>query len=167
VSDEYDAMSREELLIRVKDWRQVANDRSVEIQRLTDDVERLRGAIVEATKILASDGVGVEYHVMERALRGHLIEMAAVKAENERLRPLAYAARVWLANGGLFSIDLVEAVERLDSPGPPAPDAEVPPGSSPDEDRSGGAWGAYMRGAYICPTCGGAGELPRDQQGVT
>lgn len=34
MSDEYDSMSRDELLIRVKDWRQVAQDMSAEIRRL-------------------------------------------------------------------------------------------------------------------------------------
>lgn len=31
----------------------------------------------------------------------------------------------------------------------------------------GSQWGDYMRGANICPTCGGAGELPREVQEPT
>jgi hypothetical protein len=58
---------------------------------------------------------------------------------------------------------------RQGADSPPVPDVEVPPESSPDEDRSGGAWADYMRDAHICPdcggngcdACGGAGELPQ------
>lgn len=44
MTDEYDSMSRKELLFRVKDWRRVANDRAVEIRRLTVENDRLRTA---------------------------------------------------------------------------------------------------------------------------
>jgi hypothetical protein len=47
--DEYEAMSREELLARVRDWREVANDRTRRIAEL--EAER---------KAVISDGVGAE-----------------------------------------------------------------------------------------------------------
>lgn len=52
MSDEYDAMSREELLIRAKDWRQVANNSNAEIRRLTAKNERLRTVIRRALREL-------------------------------------------------------------------------------------------------------------------
>lgn len=47
MTDEYDEMGRDELLVRVKDWRQVAQDMSAEIRRLA--------AIIEAAQIRMLD----------------------------------------------------------------------------------------------------------------
>jgi hypothetical protein len=41
MDDGYESMSRDELLVRVRDWRQLANDRSTEIARLQAIVDAL------------------------------------------------------------------------------------------------------------------------------
>lgn len=81
---------------------------------------------------------------------------ADLAAENDRLRAIVLD-------------ELTREGQALESDRLPVPGEEVPPESSPDEDRSGGAWGDYMRDAHICPdchgmgcdACGGAGELPQ------
>lgn len=46
-NDDYDQMDRDELLARVRDWRQVANDRTAEIARLQEQREWVDAALHE------------------------------------------------------------------------------------------------------------------------
>ncbi len=89
MSDEYDQMDHGELLARVRDWRQVANDRTQEIGRLTDERDALRRQY--------KSHIGT----LNAGIRGLERMLTKVEAERDQLRAaardLVAAAKAWTA----------------------------------------------------------------------
>jgi cell division protein FtsB len=84
VSDEYDGMSRDELLVRVRDWRQLANERSAEIARLVAERVRLQAELSALHDVAAVLRDGVEEYAGV---------VARVVAERDRLLAVEDALR--------------------------------------------------------------------------
>ena len=73
--DGYDAMGREELLVRVRDWRQVANDRSTEIGRLQH-----QRSIVD---VALRDAVAAREH-LQNVIRGTLLAIESILTDDHQ-----------------------------------------------------------------------------------
>jgi hypothetical protein len=66
VSDEYEEMGRGELLARVHDWRQLANDRSVEISRLRAALADAQKDVEEVARVLRQSVAAVDGEIVHR-----------------------------------------------------------------------------------------------------
>jgi hypothetical protein len=122
MDDDYDTMSQTELLARVRDWRQLANDRSTEIARLHDQREyidaALRDVVTERDRLRAEvTTLGIQSISTE----GQWHDLVA---ERDRLQTVVGAVREafvrhdddhWcIAHHALVS--LAQALDQLDEP---------------------------------------------------
>jgi hypothetical protein len=89
MDDDYESMSADELLVRVRDWRQVANDRSVEIGRL----EQQRAAIDVALRDTVAERDRLQTELADAMATGQSMEGQCHDLETERDRLRAIVER--------------------------------------------------------------------------
>lgn len=81
MTDEYDDMSRDELLFRLRDWRELANQRSERIAELETERDQLTGQVTQLS-------------IACQSLEGRLLDL---RDERDRLRAVVDGLRGYLS----------------------------------------------------------------------
>jgi hypothetical protein len=106
MADNYENMSRDELLVRVRDWCQIANDRSTEINRLRDALAEVyfhlgppQDRVAEHTEVpgLVEEAMAERDQLRVISVAAQELTDAKIQGEAER------EAEAWITLGGALA----------------------------------------------------------------